>query len=280
MTTITRFAPSPSGALHLGHAFAALEARRLADAHGGEMRLRIEDIDSKRCHPRYVDGIYQDLRFLGIAWQGSVLVQSERMAAYQEALDRLKAKDLIYPCHLSRRQLDGLLTAPHGVSRAAVRAAARNTDRLVAPKPSEVADQQPAWRLRIEAVEPLLRGLDYTDLRHGRRAVDFAAIGDEVIARRDIATSYHLSVVVDDAASGVTLVSRGEDLLPVTPIHRILQALLGLPETRWWHHGLITDEQGRRLAKRDAATAISQMRDQGMSRQDILDLLKTRALYT
>ena len=272
MTTITRFAPSPSGALHLGHAFAALEARRLADADGGEMRLRIEDIDSNRCHSRYVDGIYEDLRFLGIAWQGAVLVQSERMAAYQEALDRLRAKDLIYPCHLSRRQLDGLLTAPHGVSRAAARAAARNTDRLVGPLEDE--DRQPAWRLRIEAAEPLLRGLDYTDLRHGRRAVDFAAIGDEVIARRDIATSYHLSVVVDDAASGVTLVSRGEDLLPVTPIHRILQELLGLPETRWWHHRLITDHEGRRLAKRDAATAISQLRAEGIDRQGILNLLK------
>ena len=202
MKTVTRFAPSPSGDMHLGHAFAAFEARRLADENNGEMRLRIEDIDQGRCDARYIVTIKDDLEYLGIAWEGEMMVQSERMATYQQALDSLRSRELIYPCYLSRRQLDSLLSAPHP----------RNTDRLAqgqAPAFQPATGDQPAWRLRMEAVEPLLRGLDFTDLNHGTTAVDFAAIGDEVIARKDIATSYHLSVVVDDAASAVTLITRG-----------------------------------------------------------------------
>ena len=268
MTTITRFAPSPSGVLHLGHAFAALEARRLADADGGEMRLRIEDIDTTRCKPKFLDGIYEDLAFLDIAWDGPVLVQSERMDAYQQALDQLKAKDLIYPCYLSRRKLDRLLSAPHDQK------TTRNTDQFAGSDTPRDEDHHPAWRLRMDAIEPLLKGLDFMDKRHGRQSIDFRAIGDEVIARSDIATSYHLSVVVDDAACGVTLVTRGEDLISATPLHRILQELLGLPETDWWHHPLVVDTDGRRLAKRDNARAISQLRTEGMDRLGILNLLE------
>ncbi|MGC6484271.1 MAG: tRNA glutamyl-Q(34) synthetase GluQRS [Candidatus Puniceispirillales bacterium] len=263
MKTVTRFAPSPSGYLHLGHAYAALEARRLADVDGGEMRLRIEDIDAPRCDPLYDPAIRDDLTFLGITWDGPVLVQSGRMAAYQDALEALKQRDLVYPCYLSRRQLDSLLSAPHP----------RNTDRLVDPEDSPTPAGQagePAWRLRMEAAEPILRGLDFTDMRHGGRKIDFSEIGDEVIARKDIATSYHLSVVVDDAASGVTLVTRGEDLLPSTPLHRILQELLGLPETRWWHHPVMTDPSGRRLSKRAGDISLNELRAAGLDRAAIL----------
>jgi glutamyl-Q tRNA(Asp) synthetase len=267
MKTITRFAPSPSGYLHLGHAFSAFEARRLADSDGGEMRLRIEDIDAPRCDPRFEAAIRDDLAFLKIPWEGPVLVQSQRMDAYQHALDTLRKRDLIYPCHLARRQLDNLLSAPHP----------RNTDRLIKtdePPVQSDEDQQPAWRLRMDAIEPMLRGLDFTDNRIGSQPIDFTTIRDEVIARKDIATSYHLSVVVDDAASGVTLVTRGEDLLPSTALHRILQELLGLPETRWWHHPLITDKQGRRLAKRDNDLSLQNLRDQGHDRNAILAMVE------
>lgn len=274
---ITRFAPSPSGELHLGHAFAALEARRLADEHGGEMRLRIEDIDRGRCAPHFVTAIYEDLDYLGVTWDGPVQVQSERMDVYQQALEQLKQEGLVYPCHLTRRQLDQLLSAPQSSPpQAEARLATRNTDRLIPsgdstyePEPGD----QPAWRLRMDAIETLLTGLEYTDLRFGTQAVDFTRLGDEVIARKDVATSYHLSVVLDDADAGVTVVTRSEDLLSATPLHRVLQALLGLPEPRWWHHPLVTDEQGRRLAKRDGDRAIRQYRKAGMSRADLLDQL-------
>ena len=267
MKTVTRFAPSPSGDMHLGHAFAAFEARRLADENNGEMRLRIEDIDEGRCDARYIVTIKDDLEFLGISWEGEVMVQSERMAAYQQALDSLRSRELIYPCYLSRRQLDSLLSAPHP----------RNTDQLAqqqAPAFQPATGDQPAWRLRMEAVEPLLRGLDFTDLNHGTKAVDFAAIGDEVIARKDIATSYHLSVVVDDAASAVTLITRGADLLPVTPLHRILQELLGLPETAWCHHPVMTDSTGRRLSKRAGDITLQQLRAEGHDRGSIIDMIQ------
>lgn len=266
MKTITRFAPSPSGLLHLGHAFSALEARRLADADGGEMRLRIEDIDTPRCDPVYDTAIREDLTFLNIPWDGEVMVQSTRMAAYQHALETLQQREFVYPCYLSRRQLNALLSAPHP----------RNTDTLIDPDDASMQPeqgQQPAWRLRMEAIEPVLKGLDFTDLNHGGRKIDFSAIGDEVIARKDIATSYHLSVVVDDAAQGVTLVTRGEDLLASTPLHRIIQELLGLPETRWWHHAVMTDPGGRRLAKRDGDISIQELRQEGHDRKAIIGMV-------
>lgn len=266
--TITRFAPSPSGHLHLGHLHAALEARRHADEQGGEMRLRIEDIDTGRCDPAFTEAIYEDLDFMEIAWDGEVMVQSERMPDYAAALDRLKAGELIYPCFLSRRELDALLTAPHQP--------VANTDRLIdqglAAERREQGDE-PAWRLRMEAIRPLIGALDYNDRRHGRQKVELDAIADTVIARKDIATSYHLSVVVDDAAQGVTVVTRGADLIASTPIHRLLQVLLDLPETDWLHHDLVLDDTGRRLSKRFHALSIRAMRATGMNRTMILEAL-------
>jgi len=270
---ITRFAPSPTGFLHLGHVFSALEARRYADDHGGKMRLRIEDIDHTRCRLPYRSAILEDLDFMGIAVDGEILIQSGRMPMYRQALAELDRRGLIYPCYLTRAELDGLLSAPH--------APPANTDSLIDPglKEDRIArGDQPAWRLRMETALPLIKGLHFHDVDLGARPVEPGLIGDAIIARKDIGTSYHLAVVLDDAAQGVTVVTRGADLLPVTPLHRLLQVLLELPETRWLHHGLIADRNGRRLAKRDDALAIRQLRADGMTREDILGLMKNQPL--
>lgn len=271
--TVTRFAPSPSGWLHLGHIHSVLEARRAADDDGGLMRLRIEDIDGPRCRPEYHDGILDDLTYMGVKWDGPVMVQSERMAAYAAALETLKADDLVYPCFLSRRELDRLLSAPHlpPITHPA------NTDQLI---DSDLATerleqgQEPAWRLRMEAIRPRLKGLEYRNWLNGPKAIDLDAIGDEVIARKDIATSYHLSVVVDDAAQGITLITRGADLEASTPLHRVLQVLLNLPETTWRHHQLVLDSTGKRLAKRHMPLTIRDMREDGMEPSAILSALE------
>ena len=277
---VTRFAPSPTGFLHLGHLYSALEARGFADGGGGEMRLRIEDIDAPRCRPEFHEAILEDLTFLGVAWDGEAMVQSERLDAHASALESLRRKELVYPCYLSRRELDELLSAPHGPPGGppgGPDSRASNTDRLIdaglAAERRE-SGQEPAWRLRMESAAPLLEGIDYADHDHGRKPIDFSRLADEVVARRDIATSYHLAVVVDDAAQGVTHVVRGSDLLESTPLHRILQALLGLPETVWRHHPLVLDRDGRRLSKRGDAMPIRAMRHAGMDAAAVLKALK------
>ncbi len=271
---ITRFAPSPTGHLHLGHIYAALWARQRANEGradkgranetAGKMLLRIEDIDHTRCRPPFYDLIFDDLDFLGIAYDGEVWRQSERLDIYQNYLDDLHNRGLVYPCYLSRRELDGLLSAPH------------NTD--TALPPSSVAEriergENPAWRLRMEAIIPLISGLTYSDHSGKRYEIAAESIGDVVIARKDIGTSYHLAAVIDDGLSGVTLVTRGADLLGSTPLHRILQHLLGFPEVVWDHHPLITDDAGNRLAKRAASQSIQQYRSKGLDRRTILSLL-------
>ncbi|XDZ65128.1 tRNA glutamyl-Q(34) synthetase GluQRS [Alphaproteobacteria bacterium LSUCC0684] len=266
---ITRFAPSPTGFLHLGHVFSALEARRIADAHGGEMRLRIEDIDHTRCRVELRSAILEDLDFLGIRVDGSVLIQSERLPSYREALAELERRELVYPCYLSRAELDGLLSAPHAVP--------ANTDTMINPslKAERIArGDAPAWRLRMETVRPLIRDLHFHDIHLGDQRIDPDQIGDAVIARKDIGTSYHLAVVLDDAAQGVTLVTRGADLLASTPLHRVLGVLLELPETRWLHHPLLADAAGKRLAKRDDALAIRHLRATGMTKEAVISLMQ------
>ncbi|NDA07847.1 MAG: tRNA glutamyl-Q(34) synthetase GluQRS [Alphaproteobacteria bacterium] len=270
---ITRFAPSPTGYLHLGHIFSALEARRFADAYGGEMRLRIEDIDHTRCRDEYRSAIFEDLDFMGITIDGPVITQSERLANYRQALFELEKRELIYPCYLTRAELDGLLSAPHHPP--------VNTDTLIDPalKADRIArGDAPAWRLRMEAVRPSVGDLYFHDIHLGEQPIDLTDIGDAIIARKDIGTSYHLAVVMDDAAQGVTVVTRGADLLPSTPLHRLLGVLLNLPETKWLHHPLVTDTAGRRLAKRDDALAIRHLRERGKTRNDILSLIKEQPL--
>ena len=269
---ITRFAPSPTGRLHLGHLYAAGFARQCADAHGGQMRLRIEDIDHTRCRAEFYDGIIEDLAFMGIAYDGAVLVQSDRMAVYQARLDDMKEKGWIYPCHLTRRELDALLSAPHDQTATPI----ANTDQMM---PADVTaerqsqGQAPAWRLRMEAIRPLIKGLDYQEQGQPPQQINPDHLGDEVIARKDIGTSYHLSVVIDDAETGVTHVTRVADLKEQTPLHRILQVLLDCPETIWAHHDLIADEDGKRLAKRAASVSIAQLRDHGLTRDQIKEKL-------
>jgi glutamyl-Q tRNA(Asp) synthetase len=257
---VTRFAPSPSGRLHLGHAFsAALGHQRARDA-GGEFRLRIEDIDQTRCKPEFVDGIFEDLRWLGLDWDEPVLVQSQRTVAYQAALDALKARGLAYACFCTRADIAQSLTAPHGDAATSY----PGTCRPLPDDPERRATTPHCWRLdSARALE--LTGLPSWTEADGRsftaRAED---IGDAILARKDAPASYHLSCVVDDAASGVTLVVRGGDLRPSTPIQRLLQELLYLPEPTYLHHPLITHQDGRRLAKRDLAPTLATMREVGL----------------
>ena len=270
-TIVTRFAPSPTGELHLGHIYSALFARNWADKHNGEMRLRIDDIDFTRCRSAFADQIYDDLSFLDISFDGEVLVQSNRKDRYASALKYLEDQGYIYPCTLSRRELNELLSAPHGEQMIV-----RNTDRLATVS---MDNNNPAWRLRMDKISAVIRSLNYTEWGEGTGSrennIDLDQLDDVVIARKDIGTSYHLSVVLDDHDSGVTVITRGKDLEPSTPIHRLLQELLGLNEMVWAHHNLITDENGKRLAKRDSAQSIKYFREQGLGREEILRMIKS-----
>ena len=264
---ITRFAPSPTGHLHLGHLYAARFARQFANQHHGQMKLRIEDIDHTRCRDAFYDAIFEDLAFMGIRFDDDVLKQSDRMDIYRQHLETLKAKDLIYPCLLSRRELDQLLSAPHQD-----KTVISNTDEILSAQEKKTRLDEgasPAWRLRMDVIRSQIPKINFTEFGAAAKEIDLNQIDDVVIARKDIGTSYHLSVVIDDAATGVTHVTRGDDLKDQTPIHRLLQCLLDLPETIWAHHPLITDHQGRRLAKRDDALSIKEMREKGMDKNDI-----------
>ena len=254
--TTTRFAPSPSGRLHLGHAYSAALGR----AAGDRFRVRIEDLDQGRCRPEFVDGIFEDLRWLGICWDGEVLVQSERTGLYAEALHRLREQELVYPCFCTRADIAQSLTAPHGDAGAAY----PGTCRGLPDDPGRRASTPHSWRLdntRALAITGLPRWTE----RDGRTFTAAEAdIGDAILARKDAPASYHLACVVDDAASNVDLVVRGADLRPSTPVQRLLQALLGLPEPEYLHHPLVLHEDGRRLAKRDLAPTLAAMREAGI----------------
>ncbi|MEO5809241.1 MAG: tRNA glutamyl-Q(34) synthetase GluQRS [Sphingomicrobium sp.] len=253
---ITRFAPSPSGRLHLGHAFSAVLGR----THGTRFLLRIEDLDPGRCRPEYVDGIVEDLAWLGLAIDGEPLVQSRRTAVYAEALDSLRAMGLAYPCFCTRADIALSLTAPHGDAGGAY----PGTCRDLKDDPARRAELPHSWRLDAAAalaIAGLPQWVEQSGVRFTARRED---IGDAVLARKDAPSSYHLACVVDDAASGVTLVVRGADLRPSTPVQRLLQTLLGLPAPAYLHHPLVTHDDGRRLAKRDRAPTLAAMRLAGL----------------
>jgi len=256
---VTRFAPSPSGRLHLGHAYSAAIGNARARQSRGQFRLRIEDLDQTRCRPEFVDGIYEDLRWLGLDWDEPVLVQSQRTVAYEAALDGLKALGLTYACFCTRADIVQSLTAPHGDAAASY----PGTCRGLPDDPGHRATTPHSWRLdSAKALE--IAGLPgWTELEGQRFTASVSDIGDAVLARKDAPASYHLSCVVDDAESGVTMVVRGADLRPSTPIQRLLQSLLGLPEPTYLHHALVTHENGRRLAKRDLAPTLVAMRQSG-----------------
>jgi glutamyl-Q tRNA(Asp) synthetase len=254
----TRFAPSPTGWLHLGHAYSAVAAHAAARAGGGKFRLRIEDLDQTRSRPEFVAGIEDDLRWLGLDWDEPVLVQSQRTAAYGDALDRLRSRGLVYACFCTRADIAQSLTAPHGDTASAY----PGTCRGLPDDPPRRAATPHCWRLDSAGA------LDLIGLPSWHEARRFEArrddLGDAILARKDAPASYHLACVIDDAASGVNLVVRGADLRASTPIQRLLQELLGLPEPAYCHHALVTHEDGRRLAKRDRAPTLAAMRASGV----------------
>lgn len=270
---ITRFAPSPTGPLHLGHAFSALTAWTLAHEAGGNFLVRIEDIDRARCRPEFEEGIFHDLRWLGLDWPEPVMRQSGRLPAYAAALAQLQAMGLTYRCTCTRGDIRAALSAPQEGT------VAVGPDGPVYPGTCRHAghdDAGAAIRLDMAAAVARLGGLGFDETGHLRPGHHTLApdrlveqVGDIVLARRDIGTSYHLAVVVDDAEQGVTLVTRGDDLFEATTIHVVLQGLLGLPTPRYHHHRLIRDDQGKRLAKRDDARALARFRAEGATPADI-----------
>lgn len=269
----TRFAPSPTGRLHLGHAYAAMMARDFARAQGGEFLLRHEDIDATRVREIFYAGIEEDLRWLGLCWDGAPLRQSERLGAYAAALERLRELGLLYPCFCTRaeirRELAAMTSAPQGPEGPLYPGSCREMP--AAERQGRLAaGAHPAWRLDSARAAERAGPLFFTDLRHGRIQVDPTLLGDVILARKDIGAAYHLAVVVDDAFQGITHVTRGEDLLPATHLHRLLQVLLELPEPLFLHHRLILDDHGRRLAKRHDALALATLREQGHTPADVL----------
>jgi glutamyl-Q tRNA(Asp) synthetase len=236
----------------LGHAHAR--------SSSGQFRLRIEDLDPGRCRPEFVDGIFEDLEWLGLPWDGGVIVQSQRTALYREALERLKEEGLVYACFCTRADIAASLTAPHGDAGSLY----PGTCRLLPDDPDRRATTPHCWRLdsaRALALAGLPSWTEEDGARFQSKPSDF---GDAILARKDAPSSYHLACVVDDAASGVNLVVRGEDLRPSTPTQRLLQLLLGLPEPVYHHHPLVTHDDGRRLAKRDQAPTLLAMRESGV----------------
>ena len=253
--TITRFAPSPTGRLHLGHAFSAVIGR----AAGDRFLVRIEDLDAGRCRPEFVDAIFDDLSWLGIAWDGEPVIQSARVGAYASALEDLRARGLVYPCFCTRADIVASLTAPHGDAASAY----PGTCRGLLDDPERQATTPHSWRLDSG------KALAMTGLPSWREGGElFTAtasdIGDAILARKDAPAAYHLACVVDDAASGVDLVVRGADLRPSTAVQRLLQMLLDLPEPTYLHHPLVAHADGRRLAKRDLAPTLGAMRAAGI----------------
>lgn len=281
MPFVTRFAPSPTGPLHLGHAYSALLASDRAQAAGGQFLLRIEDIDQSRARPAWEAQIYEDLHWLGLCWPTPVMRQSDRQPQYHAALQTLWGRGLLYPCHCNRRDILAAVSAPQEGAEPAY-----GPDGLIYPgtcrhlnRPQEMPAQ--ALRLNIaiaaEAIGPAPLCFTETGEHPATHQIPaqqlIESVGDIVLARRDMGTSYHLSVVLDDAAQGITEVTRGADLFDATQIHVLLQRLLDLPTPRYHHHGLIRDDSGKRLAKRDDARAIAKYRADGASPGDIRQMV-------
>lgn len=272
MSAASRFAPSPTGRLHRGHAFSALTAARIAREIGGRFILRIEDIDAERCRPAFEAAILEDLAWLGLDWERPVRRQSEHLADYAAALDSLRERGLVYRCFKTRREvLDAIASAPHGPE----------APFTGAPAPPDEAARRIAagdsfaWRLSLAAAHaalgPAFEALDFEETGHGpagetglQRARPERA-GDVTLARKDLGVAYHLAVVVDDALQGISHVVRGEDLFEAVNVQRLLQALLGLPTPTYHHHRLLVGADGKRFAKRDKAETLAEIRARGIS---------------
>ncbi len=263
MTLVTRFAPSPTGRLHLGHAYSALIGHALARRESGLFLLRIEDIDQTRSRPEHVAAILDDLHWLGLDWPEPVRLQSEHMADYAHARDRLSAMGLLYPCFCTRRDIAAAASAPHGPDGPVYPGTCRALDPHASAE--QAAHRPHALRLDVAKAMALTGPLWWHDVIQGRQQARPELFGDVVLARKETPTSYHLSVTVDDALQDVTDVVRGTDLFEATHVHRLLQALLGLPTPLYRHHPLLTDAAGKRLAKRDGAPTLVDLRAAGQS---------------
>lgn len=272
----TRFAPSPTGRLHLGHVLAAQVAHDLARRQGGAFLLRHEDIDATRVRDHHYAEIEEDLRWLGFRWDEPPLRQTTRLEAYAAALARLRSMGVIYPCFCTRKdildEISAMASAPQGPEGPLYPGICRRLDPETVRR-KLAAGATPAWRLDSQLAASLAGPLSFTDLLHGTVGVRSGLLGDVVLSRKDIGAAYHLAVVVDDAFQNISHVTRGEDLLPSTHIHRTLQTLLGFPEPLYLHHRLVTDGSGRRLAKRHDALAIATLRERGCSPSDVLAML-------
>jgi glutamyl-Q tRNA(Asp) synthetase len=268
---VTRFAPSPTGRLHRGHAYSALTAFEAARAAGGRFLLRIEDIDRTRCRPEYETALLEDLAWLGLAWETPVRRQSEHMADYRAALERLAERGLVYRCYRTRREIAAAIeSAPHGAMEAW-----RGGPLSPQEEARREAEGAPyAWRLSLDAAAQALGGFGDLAFKEegcgpqgesGRIAARPELGGDVVLARKDVGVAYHLAVVVDDALQGVTHVIRGQDLFEAAHVQRLLQALLGLPTPVYRHHRLLMGPDGKRFAKRDLAETLAEIRARGVS---------------
>jgi len=264
---VTRFAPSPTGRLHRGHALSALTGWQAARAAKGRFLLRIEDIDLGRCRPAFETGIYEDLAWLGLDWETPVRRQSEHFAEYGAALARLEGEGLVYPCFCTRAEIEAEIAAAGGAPQGPDGPRYPGTCRALST--AERAQRRSAGipfarRLDASAAAARVGALQWEEADRGDVPVDPLLHGDVVLARKDVPASYHLAVVLDDALQGVSLVTRGEDLFTATHVHRVLQSLLDLPAPRYRHHRLIADAEGRRLAKRDAAATLASLRQSGV----------------
>ncbi|RSX77838.1 tRNA glutamyl-Q(34) synthetase GluQRS [Sphingomonas koreensis] len=265
---VTRFAPSPTGRLHLGHAFSAIRAHDFARERNGRFLVRIEDIDGTRSRPEHVETILRDLEWLGLGWDGEVVFQSQRLARYEAALDRLRAAGLLYPCFCTRADIAASVSAPHGPEGPVYPGTCRA---LVSPDLS----RPHCWRIDMaKALATVSTPLTFEEGGQGRIEADPLSHGDVVLARKDAPASYHLAVTIDDAAQQVTDIVRGEDLFAATHVHRLLQALLGLPVPRYHHHALLTGADGERLAKRHGAPALAALREAGEDGRALAETLR------
>ena len=262
--TVTRFAPSPTGLLHLGHAYSALFAEREGDC----FIVRVEDIDRTRVRQEFEEAIWEDLGWLGLGWEQPVRRQSEHLADYAAALAELEAAGLVYPCFCTRKEIGQAASAPHGSGGGLYPGTCRGLSEVEAAR-READGLAFAVRLDVAKAGSAAGKLHWRDRGLGEQVARPELLGDVVLARKDIATSYHLAVVVDDALQGITLVTRGEDLVGSTHVHRLLQHLLGLPVPEWWHHRLILDADGKRLAKRDESITLRALREGGETPEEV-----------
>ena len=268
MERVTRFAPSPTGHLHLGHAYSAL----FAEAQGTRFLVRIEDIDTARCRPEFDEAILDDLAWLGLAWETPVRRQSAHMDDYAGALNALAARDLLYPCFCTRKDIQAEITAagyaPHGPDGPVYPGICRNLSS--AERNERLATGAPhALRLKMDKAIAVTATLTWHDAEAGLQQARPEIFGDVVLARKDTPASYHLAVTVDDHLQGVTIVTRGQDLFEASHVHRLLQALLGYEAPAYNHHKLLTDAQGKRFAKRDKAQTLQSLRAAGHTPADV-----------